>query len=152
MLNDFFPDQSPEGVLHRVLLHLPEEAPFLLQGRVRVIKCVYLSSILLDSPTLTGGKPSVWRPIENPVQDYPLACCDSTSVLDEDLVECDHVRRRFKGSNLYTHHREGHKWYYLGEQRPDEVLLIKMFDSDSSVSAQREKSPPLPPTPEYFKS
>ncbi|CCF32719.1 methyltransferase CmcJ [Colletotrichum higginsianum] len=110
-------DQSPEGVLHRVLLHLPEEAPFLLQGRVRVI--------------------NVWRPIENPVQDYPLACCDSTSVLDEDLVECDHVRRRFKGSNLYTHHREGHKWYYLGEQRPDEVLLIKMFDSDSSVSAQR---------------
>ncbi|KAK6219602.1 methyltransferase CmcJ [Colletotrichum tabaci] len=82
-------------------------------------------------------KEGVWRPIENPVQDYPLACCDSTSVLDEDLVECDHVRRRFKGSNLYTHHREGHKWYYLGEQRPDEVLLIKMFDSDSSVSAQR---------------
>ncbi|TQN67705.1 Aspirochlorine biosynthesis protein N [Colletotrichum shisoi] len=77
-------------------------------------------------------KEGVWRPIENPVQDYPLACCDSTSVLDEDLVECDHVRRRFKGSNLYTHHREGHKWFYLGEQRPDEVLLIKMFDSDSS--------------------
>ncbi|KAK2729451.1 methyltransferase CmcJ [Colletotrichum kahawae] len=110
-------DQSAEGVLHRVLLHLPEEAPFLLQGRVRLI--------------------NVWRPIENTVQDFPLACCDSSSILDDDLIECDHVRRKFKGSNLYAHHREGHKWYYLGEQRPDEVLLIKMFDSDSNVSAQR---------------
>lgn len=110
-------DQSPEGVLHRVLLHFPNEAGLLLQGRVRVI--------------------NVWRPIEDPVQDYPLACCDSTSVLDEDLIECDHVRRKFKGSTLYAHHREGHKWYYLGEQRPEEALLIKMFDSDASTSAQR---------------
>ncbi|KAF9882504.1 hypothetical protein CkaCkLH20_00540 [Colletotrichum karsti] len=81
---------------------------------------------------------TVWRPIEDPVQDYPLACCDSTSVLDEDLIECDHVRRKFKGSTLYAHHREGHKWYYLGEQRPEEALLIKMFDSDSGTKAQRE--------------
>ncbi|KAF4912271.1 Aspirochlorine biosynthesis protein N [Colletotrichum fructicola] len=82
-------------------------------------------------------KEDVWRPIENTVQDFPLACCDSSSILDDDLIECDHVRRKFKGSNLYAHHREGHKWYYLGEQRPDEVLLIKMFDSDANVSAQR---------------
>ncbi|KAF5512393.1 Aspirochlorine biosynthesis protein N [Colletotrichum aenigma] len=110
-------DQSASGVLHRVLLHLPDDAPFLLQGRVRLI--------------------NVWRPIGNSVQDYPLACCDSTSVLDEDLIECDHVRRKFKGSNLYAHHRDGQRWYYLGEQRPEEVLLIKMFDSDPSISAQR---------------
>ncbi|CAI0643617.1 unnamed protein product [Colletotrichum noveboracense] len=82
-------------------------------------------------------KADVWRPIGNSVQDYPLACCDSTSVLDEDLIECDHVRRKFKGSNLYAHHRDGQRWYYLGEQRPEEVLLIKMFDSDPSISAQR---------------
>jgi hypothetical protein len=53
-------------------------------------------------------------------------------------MECDHVRRRFKGSNLYANYDAGHKWYYLGEQRPEEALLIKMFDSDSSAKAKRK--------------
>jgi hypothetical protein len=81
---------------------------------------------------------SVWRPIENIVEDYPLAFCDANSVSDEDLVECDHVRRKFKGANFYAHFNPGHKWYYLGEQRPEEVLLLKMFDSDSSGKAKSE--------------
>jgi len=103
-------------VLHRILLHLPEQAEFLLQGRVRVI--------------------NVWRPIEYPVHDYPLAVCDPRSVPDSDLVECDHVRRKFKGANMYAHYGPGHKWHYLGGQRPDEVLLLKMFDSDPSAEAK----------------
>ncbi|KAK1750089.1 Aspirochlorine biosynthesis protein N [Echria macrotheca] len=109
-------DQSPGAVLHRILLHLPEQAEFLLQGRVRVI--------------------NVWRPIEHPVHDYPLAVCDPRSVPDSDLVECDHVRRKFKGANMYAHYGPGHKWHYLSGQRPDEVLLLKMFDSDPSVEAK----------------
>lgn len=31
-------DQSDRAVLHRIMLHLPEEAPQLLQGRVRIVK------------------------------------------------------------------------------------------------------------------
>jgi len=110
-------DQSPRAVLHRIRLHLPDEADFLLRGRVRIV--------------------NVWRPIEDVVEDYPLAFCDSSSVPDGDLVECDHVRRRFKGANLYAYFGAAHKWYYLGEQRPDEVLLLKMFDSDKGVKAKR---------------
>ena len=110
---DNIADQSPRAVLHRVLLHLPEQAMFLLQGRVRVI--------------------NVWRPIEHPVEDYPLAVCDPSSVLADDLIECDHVRRKFKGANMYSHFSPGQKWYYMGEQRPEEALLIKMFDSDASA-------------------
>lgn len=56
-------------------------------------------------------------------------------------MECDHVRRRFKGANLYAHHNDGHRWMYLGNQQPDEVLLMKMFDSQA-VPAKREQ--PLP--------
>jgi hypothetical protein len=57
---------------------------------------------------------------------------------DGDLVECDHVRRKFKGANLYAHFNDAHKWYYVGNHRPDEVLLMKMFDSDNSVKARSE--------------
>ena len=32
------PDQSPRAVVHRVQLQLQDEAPYLLQGRVRIIK------------------------------------------------------------------------------------------------------------------
>lgn len=82
---------------------------------------------------------SVWRPIENVVEDYPLAFCDAASVPDGDLVECDHVRRRFKGANFYAYYNSAHKWYYLGEQHPDEVVLLKMFDSDEDVKARSKK-------------
>lgn len=109
-------DQSPRAVVHRVLLHLPDKAAQLLQGRVRVI--------------------NIWRPIDNVVEDYPLAFCDPSSVPPRDLVECDHVRRRFKSANMYMHFNPDHKWHYLGQQRPEEVLFLKMFDSDPTVKAQ----------------
>ncbi len=54
----------------------------------------------------------------------------------DELVECDHVRRLFKGANYYTYYAESHRWFYLGEQRPDEVLLLKMFDSDPAAKAK----------------
>jgi len=57
-------------------------------------------------------------------------------VQDKDLVECDHVRRKFKGANMYMHHSPGQKWYYFGQQQPEEVLLLKMFDSDPTVEAK----------------
>jgi hypothetical protein len=56
---------------------------------------------------------------------------------EEDLVECDHIRRRFTGATFYAHHSPGQKWYYLSQQSPDEVLLMKMFDSEEKVDAKR---------------
>ncbi|ETS78888.1 hypothetical protein PFICI_08741 [Pestalotiopsis fici W106-1] len=108
-------DQSAASVLKRVQLHLPDDAENLLQGRVRVI--------------------NIWRPIRGPVEDYPLALCDGTSVSDVDLIACDHVRRNFKGETIYPYYSPNQKWYYLSKQEKDEVLLIKMFDSDPSVKA-----------------
>ncbi len=44
--------------------------------------------------------------------------------------------RKFKGANMYLHFSPDHEWYYLGQQRPDAVLLMKMFDSESSIKAK----------------
>jgi len=54
----------------------------------------------------------------------------------QDLVECDHVRKRFKGTAYYSYYNPDHKWYYLGEQKPDEVTFLKIFDSDSKGGAK----------------
>lgn len=106
--------------------------PYLLQGRIRIIK--YTLSHRFNQCILTEG--SAWRPLEHAVEDYPLAFCDPDTMTSDHLIECDHVRRKFKGANLYAHHDDAHRWYYLGNHQPNEVLLMKMFDSDASVRAK----------------
>lgn len=39
---------------------------------------------------------------------------------------------------MYPIYNENVKWYYLSDQKPDEVLLFKIFDSDENVPAQCE--------------
>jgi hypothetical protein len=53
-------------------------------------------------------------------------------------VECDHVRRSYKGATLFPYHHPDQKFYFLRDQRPDEVTLLKIFDSDSDVPARGE--------------
>ncbi|KAH7358810.1 methyltransferase CmcJ [Plectosphaerella cucumerina] len=109
-------DHAPRAVVNRIRLFLGDEAERLLRGRVRVI--------------------NVWRPVDHAVEDYPLAFCDASTLRDEDLVECDHVRRSYKGATLFPYHHPDQKFYFLRDQRPDEVTLLKIFDSDSDVPAR----------------
>ncbi|KAK0714198.1 hypothetical protein B0T26DRAFT_784301 [Lasiosphaeria miniovina] len=53
----------------------------------------------------------------------------------QDLVECDHVRRRFKWCAFYAYYNPDHKWHYLSRQKPEEVMFLKIFDSDPLVRA-----------------
>ncbi|MCJ1434733.1 hypothetical protein MMC27_004103 [Xylographa pallens] len=110
-------DQSPGAALSRTLLQLPEEADFLLRGRVRII--------------------TVWKPLRNRVEDWPLAVCDGSNVEEDDLLETDHIRRQYNGANMNALYREKYKWYYLRRQGPDEPLLLKQFDSATDVKAIR---------------
>ena len=128
-------------MLHRIQLHLPDDALFLLQGRVRIIK--YTPYLQITLSIHTKPRDSVWHPLEHIVQDSPLAFCDPASVSDEDLVECDHIRRKYKGAHLYSYFNNAHDWRYLGQQRPEEVLLLKMFDPDTSVAARSKWTPSL---------
>ena len=45
---------------------------------------------------------------------------------------------------MYSYFNPAHKWHYLSQQRPDEALIMKMFDSDPTVKAT-SKSQPIPP-------
>ncbi|KAL3959173.1 hypothetical protein ACCO45_007335 [Purpureocillium lilacinum] len=80
----------------------------------------------------------VWRPLDHPVEDFPLAFCDASTLAEQDIVECDHVRRDYRGATLYPHFNPGQKFYYVGGQTPDEVVLFKIFDSDPDVRAKSE--------------
>jgi hypothetical protein len=63
-------DQTPQAAEIRVRRHLPaDEAEELLKGRYQII--------------------NIWRPIQNPASDFPLAVVDWRSTTPEDMVKVD---------------------------------------------------------------
>jgi len=104
-------DQTYDASVKRVHYHLGDEAERLLSGRVRII--------------------NVWRPIHHPVAHKPLAVSDWRS-LDEthDLVPVRFIYPHREGSTFSVRYNPNHKWYYLSNQTPEEVTLIKCYDSE----------------------
>ncbi len=76
---------------------------------------------------------NLWRPIATIYKD-PLAVAAAHSIAEADLVEAQIVytsqapplNRNLTWTILPS---ARHEWFYKNEQRPDEVLLIKCFDS-----------------------
>ncbi|KAF2015822.1 hypothetical protein BU24DRAFT_422124 [Aaosphaeria arxii CBS 175.79] len=132
-------DQTPGAAEVRVRRHLPaDEAEELLKGRYQII--------------------NVWRPIENPASDFPLAVIDWRSTTESDFVPTDLLYPRrdsqdaddddrgkeklpsaesskstdgyeAKGETLGVAANDSHKFYYLKDMTPDETMLLKCFDS-----------------------
>jgi hypothetical protein len=72
---------------------------------------------------------NVWRPIHGPVARSPLALADASSVRPEDLIATDQVFPDRVGEIYHLAHHPGQRWYYAPQMTPDEVLLIKGWDS-----------------------
>lgn len=109
-------DQSDQASLARVSQYFPDEAKQLLKGRVQII--------------------NVWRPIKTVHRD-PLAAADAKSVTDEDLVPIGLVYADRRGETLHVRHNTKQKWFYKSRMTPEDVLLIKCFDSKKDGRATR---------------
>ena len=109
-------DQSYSASRSRVLHHLPDEADRLLTTRHQII--------------------NVWRPIKTILKD-PLAVADAHSVLESDLVPVALIYPNRRGETLTVRPNSEHKWYYLYGQTPEEVTLIKCYDSKIDARARR---------------
>jgi hypothetical protein len=72
---------------------------------------------------------NVWRPIRGPVQRSPLALADSASIRPVDLIATDQVFPDRVGEIYHLAYDPAQRWYYAPEMTPDEVLLIKGWDS-----------------------
>jgi hypothetical protein len=108
--NDYTLKSGPQ----RVRDLLPDEAEALLRNRFAVI--------------------NVWRPISGPVQESPLAVCDAQSMVQEDFVKHT-LRYRDRDGEVYSvAHNPNHRWYYIPNQKKEEVLLLKCYDSDEHRS------------------
>ena len=132
-------DQTPEAAAVRVRRHLPaDEAEELLKGRYQII--------------------NVWRPIENPASDMPLAVIDWRSTSPGDFIPVDLMYPKrpdsvmddddrgkeklpdessyssledyeVRGETLGVAASDQHKFYYMKDMVPEEVMMLKCFDS-----------------------
>ena len=82
---------------------------------------------------------SIWRPLKTVKRD-PLAVGDTRTFEKEDYltidvpaptIDSEGVTRGTHTSNAYVAKgRASHRWCYVSEQMPDEVLIIGLWDSD----------------------
>lgn len=104
-------DQTYDASIARVRRHLGDDADRLLKSRVRII--------------------NVWRPIGHPVAHKPLAVADwRTLDVTHDLVPVRLIYPDFVGGTFGVKYNPQHRWNFLADQTPDEVTLIKCFDSE----------------------
>ncbi|KAK4226002.1 hypothetical protein QBC38DRAFT_394213 [Podospora fimiseda] len=101
-------DQSYQASFNRVRRHLPDEADELTKKRFQII--------------------NVWRPIKTIYKD-PLGYADATSVPESDLIPVKLIYPNHVGETYTVKPNTAHKWYFKYAQTPDEVTLIKCFDT-----------------------
>jgi len=68
---------------------------------------------------------NLWRPLHGPVTNSPLGMVDYRSVAEADTL----LNGNMFGVGLRFHHNPAQKWYYLRHQMPDEIVILKCFDS-----------------------
>jgi len=80
---------------------------------------------------------SFWRAISHPAYDSPVVLCDYRTVnMQKDLVPVRLVLPHKEVEVVSSKYNENHKWGYFYAVRPEEVLLIKAYDSaeDDSIA------------------
>ena len=102
-------DYSPGSGLVCLQETMGDEAEALAQGRFQIL--------------------NVWRPLVDPVEDYPLAICDARSLNPEDLITTERRSPTHVGEIQLAVHNPEQRWSYYSEMRPNEVLMFKTFDS-----------------------
>jgi glutathione S-transferase len=109
-------DYTCESGPLRVRQLLPTEADDLLSRRVCFI--------------------NVWKPINRIVEERPLAMCDSQSTEPDDFFKLFLRYRDRTGENYVMKHNERHKWWHFSRMTPEEVVLLKTFDSETDGRAR----------------
>ena len=103
--NDYTEWSAPQ----RVRDILPDEAEQLLQRRFAIIQA--------------------WRPINHPVETYPLAMADAQTLSPQDMIVSERRAPGRIGQTYAIRYNPAHKWYWFPRMRREEAYVFKVFDS-----------------------
>lgn len=80
---------------------------------------------------------NVWRSIAGHVEKTPLACCDAQTLAEQDVIASERRAKERIGELELVSFNPDHRWYYYPQMNPQEVLLIKTYDSVRDGRARR---------------
>jgi hypothetical protein len=109
-------DYTPVSGPLRVRQLLPDEAEALLARRVAFY--------------------NFWKPLKRRVEEKPLAMCDVTSAVPEDMIRMALRYRERTGEIFVMRHSSAHRWWYFPGMTPDNVLLLKTYESETDGRAR----------------
>lgn len=106
-----------------------------------------------DSPPYTRFiASSLWRAFSPPPQDWPLALCDGATVgrdegttnalfIVDEIPDRETMLGTIPGEEdaitaSIFHYNPEHRWWYFSNMRPDEVILLKFYDSDPNKACR----------------
>jgi len=72
---------------------------------------------------------NAWRSINGTVTDTPLALADARTVADSDWIATDLKYPDRTGEVYRIAFNPAHRWLYVPNLQPDEIILLKTFDS-----------------------
>ncbi len=72
---------------------------------------------------------NVWRPLVDPVTEYPLVFCDVRSLQPDQVLATERRSPTHTGEIQLVVYDESQRWYYFSDMNPSEVLVFKTFDS-----------------------
>ena len=110
--NDYTRKSAPQRLRD---LH-PEEAEELLQKRFAIV--------------------GAWRTTAGTVETHPMAMCDTSTVVVDDLVDVVRQAKDRVGGIQMVRYNDAHRWYYYPQMQPNEALLLKTYDSAEDGRAQ----------------
>jgi hypothetical protein len=83
------------------------------------------------------GSINVWRPIKGPVETAPLVICGYGDMSDDDLIISE---RHYPGGRIGRIYNvafnPAQRWTYFPHMMPDEVVLLKCYDSLTDGTAR----------------
>jgi hypothetical protein len=109
-------DYTPLSAPLRVRQLLPDEADSLLARRYAFF--------------------NFWKPLRNRVEEKPLAMCDATSTAAADFLTLKMNYRDRTGQIYVMRHSAQHHWWYLPFMTPEQVVILKTFDSSTDGRAR----------------
>jgi hypothetical protein len=85
---------------------------------------------------------SLWKSLQGPGDDWPLALCDVRTVdYEKDIVSQDLVFADRLNENSRVYYNKKQAWYYYPNLRDDEIIVFQQMDS--RFPSGKGKIPPI---------
>jgi hypothetical protein len=79
---------------------------------------------------------NVWKPLSLRVDELPLAMCDATSDMDDDMLRMELKYRERTGEIYVMRYSPKHRWFYFPKMEATQALLLKTYDSKTDGRAR----------------